>query len=293
MNQQVNNYDAASVKAAAQQAAELAKSSYEKDVADGSIFFRYKLPAGESRYQWTLRFLPSRNEEGVPNIPFTSFKRSFFRVGAGDAFYAERSLASIGQADPLEQLCEQMRATGSATYKELVKQRAPRTMYLANVLVKSADGVSQEVKVIEFKQQIMEIIQAKLHPMYQGQQPGNPFCPYEGYTFYLRIHKQSNGIPTYLDSEFGPSTPLAADDKAIGDILSKTHDIQALARDPQYYKSYAELEDKLHEVGAYPPEFVPERFKTQFVDATQQVAQQQADQSEQQQASQDAMRDAG
>lgn len=196
-----------------------------------------------------IRFLPGKEENSVPWVRYWdhAFK------GPTGQWYIEKSLTTLGQADPLSELNMKMwneSADGSATRK-LVSSRSRNLRYVANVLVIS-DQLNPEnegqVKLYRFGKKIFDKITAAMKPQFPDEKPINPFDLWTGADFVLKISSENVGgrpLPKYDASYFkGPTELFGGDEAQLEAIYDKQFPIGEWV-DPASFKSYDELKARL------------------------------------------------
>ncbi len=193
-----------------------------------------------------IRFLPAGGGEDLPWVRYWDhgFK------GSTGRWYIERSLTSIGQNDPVSELNSQLWNTGRDEDKETARQRKRRLHHVSNILVIS-DSANPEnegkVFLYEYGKKIMDKIMDVMQPQFADETPINPFDFWNGANFKLKI-RNVEGYRNYDKSEFDASTKLYdGDETRLEEIYNNLYKLDEFT-DPEYYKSYAELQKKLYEV---------------------------------------------
>jgi len=85
-----------------------------------------------------------------------------------------------------------------------------------------------------------------MNPSFEDENPVNPFDLWEGANFKLKI-RQFEGYPNYDKSEFDSQSALFDDDEKLEQVWKATHSLQEIL-DPKNFKTYEELQAKLHKV---------------------------------------------
>jgi len=190
-----------------------------------------------------IRFLPPINEESIPWVRYWDhgFK------GPTGKWYIEKSLTSIGQQDPLGEANSKLWNTGLEEDKQLVRQRKRRLHYVSNIYVIS-DPANPEnegkVFLYQYGKKIFDKIMDMMKPEFQDEEPVNPFHPYEGADFKLKI-RNVEGYRNYDKSEFAvPGPLLGGDEDELGKVEKAIHPLYEFI-DPKQYKSYEELKQRL------------------------------------------------
>jgi hypothetical protein len=199
-----------------------------------------------------IRFLPGKEEN---TIPWVRYWDHAFKGPTGQ-WYMEKSLTTLGQADPLSELNSKMwneSADGSAQRK-LVSSRSRNLRYVANVMVIS-DQLAPEnegkVKLYRFGKKIFDKIMAAMKPQFPDEKPIDPFNMWEGADFVLKISSEMVGgkpLPKYDASYFKAASALFGGDEAkLEAIYDMQHSIGEFV-DPTTFKSYDELKARLNMV---------------------------------------------
>lgn len=195
-----------------------------------------------------LRFLPAPPGE---DAPFVRYWDHGFQGPTGK-WYIENSLTSIGQEDPVAQyngkLWNVSQDDNSPERKQARKQKR-RLHYVSNVLiVKDAANPENEGKVFKFKygKKIFDKLNEMMNPQYEDETALNPFDPWEGADFKLKI-RNVEGYRNYDKSEFDNPSAISDDDDKIEAIWKQTHSLKTIL-DPSNFKSFDELKRKLDQV---------------------------------------------
>jgi hypothetical protein len=193
-----------------------------------------------------IRFLPAGAGEDLPWVRYWDhgFK------GSTGRWYIERSLTSIGQQDPVSELNSQLWNTGRDEDKEIARQRKRRLHHVSNILVVS-DSANPEnegkVFLYEYGKKIMDKIMDVMQPQFADETPVNPFDFWGGANFKLKI-RNVEGYRNYDKSEFDSATQLFDGDEAqLEEVYNKLYKLDEFTN-PESYKSYADLKQKLYEV---------------------------------------------
>ena len=193
-----------------------------------------------------IRFLPANSAEDLPWVRYWDhgFK------GPTGKWYIEKSLTSIGQADPVSEMNTQLWNSGIESDKEIARQRKRRLHHVSNILVISdSANPANEGKVFLYKygKKIFDKIMDVMQPQFEDETPVNPFDFWGGANFKLKI-RNVEGYRNYDKSEFDSSTELfGGDDAKLEALFDQLYDIKEFT-DPENYKSYAELKKKLYDV---------------------------------------------
>ena len=189
-----------------------------------------------------VRFLPGKDG----NMEFVRYWDHGFKGPTGQ-WYIEKSLTSIGQQDPVSEMNSKLWATENDEDRALVRERKRRLHYVANILVESdPSNPENEGKVFlyTFGKKIFDKIMDMMQPQFQDEEPVNPFDFWEGASFKLKI-RNVEGYRNYDKSEFASPAPLSNDDDELERIYNGLYDLNEFT-DPSNYKTYDELEQRLH-----------------------------------------------
>jgi hypothetical protein len=196
-----------------------------------------------------IRFLPAPEGE---DMPFVRIWDHGFQGPTG-LWYIENSLSTLQQDDPVAKLNSKLWNSNnddeSPERKQARKQKR-RLKYHSNILViKDTAKPENEGKVFlyAYGKKIFDKLNDLMNPNFEDETPVNPFDFWEGADFRLKIRK-FEGYPNYDKSEFDSPSPLFdGDDEKLEAVYNQLHSLKEL-HDPKYFKTYAELEAKLHRV---------------------------------------------
>ena len=190
-----------------------------------------------------IRFLPGDSEAPTPWVRYWDH---FFKGPTGQ-WYVEKSLTSIGQADPLSESNSKLwNEDGSEEAKRIVRERKRNLRYISNVLIISDPSAPEnegQVKLYRFGKKIFDKIMDSMQPQFPDEEPVNPFDMWKGADFTLKIRKVE-GYPNYDASSFKSSSALPGDDDELEAIYNKQHDLSEWS-DPKNFKTYDELKARL------------------------------------------------
>ena len=193
-----------------------------------------------------IRFLPGDAEAPTPWVRYWDH---FFKGPTGQ-WYVEKSLTSIGKADPLSESNSKLwNEDGSEEAKRIVRERKRNLRYIANVLIISDPSAPEnegEVKLYRFGKKIFDKIMDSMQPQFPDERPVNPFDMWQGADFTVKIRKVEGWV-NYDKSEFDSPTELSSDDTHLEGLYNSMHPISEFT-DEKFYKSYADLEKKLNDV---------------------------------------------
>lgn len=201
-----------------------------------------------------LRFLPAGDGQ---DLPWVRYWDHAFKGPTGQ-WYIERSLTTLGQADPVSELNSRLWNSGNEEDKETVRKQKRRLHYVSNVLVindPANPANNGKVMLYEFGKKIFDKIMDMMQPEFPGETPVNPFDFWAGADFELKIRKVE-GYRNYDKSGFkAPAALFEGDDTRLESTYNSMFDLNefitpnfAGAHDPNYYKSYDELKSRLETV---------------------------------------------
>jgi len=190
-----------------------------------------------------IRFLPGDAEAPTPWVRYWDH---FFKGPTGQ-WYVEKSLTSIGQADPLSESNSKLwNEDGSEEAKRIVRERKRNLRYIANVLIISDPSAPEnegQVKMYRFGKKIFDKIMDSMQPQFPDEAPVNPFDMWNGADFTVKIRKVE-GYPNYDASAFKSPSAIAGSDEDLEAIYNKQHEMSEWT-DPKNYKTYDELKSRL------------------------------------------------
>jgi hypothetical protein len=192
-----------------------------------------------------IRFLPAPGDEDVPFVRI--FDHGF--QGPGGQWYIEKSLTTIGQADPVSEYNSQLWATKLQANQDQVRKQKRKLNFISNIYVVSDKAHPEnEGKVFLYKygKKIFDKLNAAMNPEFEDEEPINPFDFWNGANFKLKI-RNVEGYRNYDKSEFEVSAPLLDSDEDMEAIWKQEHSLQEFL-DPKHYKPYDELKQKLYRV---------------------------------------------
>ena len=190
-----------------------------------------------------IRFLPGDAEAPTPWVRYWDH---FFKGPTGQ-WYVEKSLTSIGQADPLSESNSKLwNEDGSEEAKRIVRERKRNLRYIANVLIISDPSAPEnegQVKLYRFGKKVFDKIMDSMQPQFPDEAPVNPFDMWNGADFTVKIRKVE-GYPNYDASAFKSPSAMAGSDEDLEAIYNKQHDMNEWT-DPKNFKTYDELKSRL------------------------------------------------
>lgn len=193
-----------------------------------------------------IRFLPAKEGE---DLPWVQFWDHGFKGDTG-RWYIEKSLTSIGQADPVSEANSVLWNTGRDEDKETARKRKRRLHYVSNIeVVSDPSNPDNDGKVFKYKfgKKIFDKIMDVMQPQFADEDPINPFDFWAGANFKLKI-RNVEGYRNYDKSEFdSPSPHRKGDDAELKEVYENLFALSDLT-DPANYKSYDELKRKFQQV---------------------------------------------
>jgi len=191
-----------------------------------------------------IRFLPAAASE---DVPFVRIWDHAFKGSGG--WYIEKSLTTLGEADPVSEYNMELWNTGIESNKKIVRDQKRRLSFISNIyIVKDSANPDNEGKVFLYRygKKIFDKVNAAMHPEFEDEKPLNPFDLWEGANFKLKIRKVE-GYQNYDKSEFDTPSRLFDSDQELEDVWNKEHALQPfLARTE--FKTYDQLKARLYKV---------------------------------------------
>ena len=191
-----------------------------------------------------IRFLPAPAGE---DVPFVRIWDHAFKGPGG--WYIEKSLTTLGEADPVSEYNMELWNTGLESNKKIVRDQKRRLSFVSNIyIVKDTANPENEGRVFLYRygKKIFDKLNAAMHPEFEDEKPLNPFDLWEGANFKLKIRKVE-GYQNYDKSEFDTPGSLLADDDALEGVWNKEHPLQPfLARSE--FKTYDQLKARFYKV---------------------------------------------
>lgn len=191
-----------------------------------------------------IRYLPAPDGEDDPYV--RKFSHNF--KGNSGKWYIENCLTTIGEKDPVAEYNSELWDTGVEANKNIARKQKRKLGFISNIqVIRHAARPEDEGKVFLFGygKKIFDKLNDKMNPPEEDLAAVNPFDPWTGANFRLRICKVGD-FRNYDNSQFDPAGPLGTDEQ-IEEIWRKCYSLKAeVARDK--FKPYGELKKKLHEV---------------------------------------------
>lgn len=197
-----------------------------------------------------IRFLPSVDDDELPwvRVYFRQFK------GPTGRWYIENDLSTVGRDDdPVFDLSRRCYNSGIESDKKGSSFLKRKVKYIANVLVikdPSNSDNNGKTFLYEFGQQIFDVLQNARQPKFEDQAPLEPFDPFHGANFNLRIVGKLVGtdtVPNYEQSFFGEAKAIAATDEAVVEICNRGISLKEFISADKF-KEPEELKQKLFDV---------------------------------------------
>ena len=195
-----------------------------------------------------IRFLPAPE---VGQDPYVRLFTHGFQSDVTGKWYIQNCPTTLG-GDHTCPACEynsKLWNTGEKESRDQASKQKRKLGYIANVLV-IRDKLNPEnegtVKLFRFGKKIMDMINGKMFPEFEGEEPMNPFDMFEGANFKIRIRNVA-GYRNYDASVFESVAPLDKSEKVMEKIWSQTHDLTNFIA-PSNFKPYSELQVQFNRV---------------------------------------------
>ena len=189
-----------------------------------------------------LRFLPAVHGE---ELPWAKVYSHAFQGPTGQ-WYIENSLTTVNQKDPVSEYNTALWNTGAESDKEIARKQKRKLQYYSNVyVVTDPKNPHNEGKVFLFRygKKIYDKLLAAMQPEFQDEQPVNPFDPFTGANFKLKIRKVA-GFWNYDTSDFESSSKLFEDEAKVEAVCQKAYPLKEFTATDNF-KSYEELKTRL------------------------------------------------
>ena len=189
-----------------------------------------------------LRFLPAVHGEELPWVKM--YSHAF--QGPTGQWYIENSRTTINQKDPVSEYNSKLWNTGLESDKEIARKQKRKLSYYSNVYVVSdPKHPENEGKVFLYKygKKIYDKLLAAMQPEFQDETPINPFDPFTGANFKLKIRKV-DGYWNYDKSEFEATSKLSEDESKVEEICQKSYALSEFTNSSNF-KSYEELAKRM------------------------------------------------
>lgn len=193
-----------------------------------------------------IRFLPTSKKS---ELPVVTVIQHFFRGPTNDV-YAEKSLVTIGQADPVAELNKDLWDNHGETGKDQARRQKRSTNYYSNILViKDPACPENEGKVFLYRygKSIMQMLSDLMVPDYDDEDPVNPYDFIEGCDFKLKSRDKANFVNYEKSSFSAPAALFDGDVEKLEEVWNKQYELDELIA-PAQFKTYDELKTKLYKV---------------------------------------------
>lgn len=188
-----------------------------------------------------IRFLPTPPQDGDEGLPFVKYWDHGFQGPGG--WYIQKSLTSIGSADPVSERNSVLWQSGIESDKEIARKQKRRLHYVSNIyVVKDSGNPENEGKTFkyEYGKKIFEKITGAMNPQFEDEVAFDPFNLWNGANFKLKIRKV-DGYQNYDLSEFDKPAPLSTSDDELELVWKSEYSLKDIL-DPKNFKTYEELE---------------------------------------------------
>lgn len=194
-----------------------------------------------------VRFLPAPEGEDYPFV--TLYSHGF--KGSNGKWYINNSLSTIKKKDPCGEMNSALWNSGIESDKEVARKYGRRTNIFANVLIID-DPMHPELngRVMKYRYgpMISKILDERMFPKFESDEPLNPFCPWTGADFEIRIVTKKVGkdtVPNYEKSFFHENSKMGSDE-FIEEVWGKCHSLAAIISEDKF-KTYDELKNELYQ----------------------------------------------
>lgn len=200
--------------------------------------------------QAVIRFLPAKSDDDVPFVKL--FSHGF--QGPMGRWFIENCPTTIGKPCPTCEANGILWNSGVEADKEIVRKRKRKVGYISNVLIVSDPAHPEfEGKVFKFKfgQKIFDKLIERINPPFAEDstdpedQPLNPFDPFEGANFRLKM-RRVEGYANFDTSKFMSPGPLGSEEE-IKEAMAKVYDLNEIVAEGNF-KKYDELHTKHNSV---------------------------------------------
>ena len=202
-----------------------------------------------------VRLLPSPPQDGEDGLPWVMYWRYSFQGNGG--WYINKSLESLGLADPVKEYTTQLWATKLEANVKLARAYNRQLTYEVNVEILQ-DPLAPENEGLVRKWKIGKKIFAKIQQAMDGtddEPKFNPFSLDDGADFRVKVKKittDGKSFPNYDDSKFLTRAPRSTDDEFLESLWKQEFSLKAVL-DPKNFKSYDELKKDLIRALGYDP----------------------------------------
>lgn len=197
-----------------------------------------------------IRFLPSLDDDMLPWVKI--FYRNF--KGPTGRWYIENDLSTIGRDDdPVFDLSRRCYNSGIESDKKGSSFLKRKTKFISNILVISDPANPKNnggVFLYEYGNQIFDLLKAAREPKFEDQVALEPFDPFYGANFRLRIVGKTVGediVPNYEQSTWDSICALGSTDDEVVSICEKAISLKEFIAEDKF-SSPEVLKRKLFEV---------------------------------------------
>lgn len=211
--------DLEALKKSMQSLEEKTKSSLQSEQKQNK-FFTLNMDKETKQGAAVLRFLPQKD---LNALPWVEYYYHWF-VGPTGERYTDVSATTFGENDVIGMFNKWLWTNG---HQDRARAQARKKKFYANVyVVKGAPEQTGKVLIYSYGVKIHDLIKDCINPLPEsGDEPRNPFDPFNGVNFKLKSYKQGDFV-SYDKSTFDQvPTPLADSDEKIAEILEQTHDL--------------------------------------------------------------------
>lgn len=193
-----------------------------------------------------IRFLPDKDPEHPPFVK--TYRRQF--KGLSGKWYINDCLSTINQDDPVGLYCKQLWDSGSEANKDKARGMKRKLTYVSNILVINDPGNpanNGRVFLFRYGVKIFAKLEDVMSPEFEDEKPMNPFDPFTGASFKLKI-RQVEGYRNYDKSEFdSPSELFDGDEDKLEAVEKSLYSIAEFV-DAKRFKSFSDLEARFKSV---------------------------------------------
>ena len=195
-----------------------------------------------------IRFLPKTDAD---ELPLVSIYEHAFKGPTG-RWYIEKSLTTLGKPDPISEDNRRLWATKNEADQATARAHKRQQKWISNILVISNPANPElEGKVMPYKfgKSIYDMIveATKEDPLDEDKKAFNPFCPFSGADFKLRI-RQDDKFASYDKSGFKPPAAMeGGDEEKILEVMNSMQPLNQYIA-PEKFKSYEALQSKFNSV---------------------------------------------
>jgi hypothetical protein len=216
----------------------------KKDSSDDRFYYPERDDQGNGYA--IIRFLPT----GDDSPPFVKYYSHRFQ-GMGGWFW-NNCRTTIEEECPVCELNRELiKPHGNwdscpEDVKTLVRKRKRQLRYVSNIyVVKDPANPENEGKVFLFQYgyKIMEKIKQAIKPEFEDETPFDPYNPWSGANFTLKIRKVKNQT-NYDSSEFKAVGPMLDSDEAIEALESSLYDLGEFNAE-DFFRSYDDQKNRL------------------------------------------------